>query len=140
MGIDAAAPILFEAFARLGPPYPLPPAPAAIVAGSAVDLPPPLQRVLETRRSGDGRADAPSIAYPPNDARVDLGIGRGAQRDLVMRVRDGVPPFTWLVEGRPVAREPFARTASWTPDGPGYVTISVVDARGGAARVRVFLQ
>ena len=40
----------------------------------------------------------------------------------------------------PIGMEPFARTARWTPDGPGFVTISVVDGRGGAARAAVFLQ
>jgi penicillin-binding protein 1C len=140
IGIDAAAPILFEAFGRLGPTQPLAPAPAGAVAGSTIDLPPHLQRVAGRSGSAERGAAAPTIAYPPHEARVDLGIERGTPKDLVMKVRDGVPPFTWLVEGLPVAREPFARSATWTPDGPGYVTISVVDARGGAARVRILVQ
>jgi penicillin-binding protein 1C len=65
------------------------------------------------------------------------GAGAG---DLILKVRDGTPPFTWFANGTPIARVPFARTARWTPDGPGFVTISVVDGRGGAARVAVFLE
>ena len=143
-GIDAAAPVLIEVFARLGPTTPLPPAPPGILSTTSAELPPPLRRVQDPRAASRGQslggAPAPQIAYPPEGARVELGLGRGRAADLVLRVRDGVPPFTWFVDGAPVVREPYARTARWTPDGPGYVAISVVDARGGAARVSVFLE
>ena len=143
-GIDAAAPVLVEVFARLGPTTPLPAAPPGILSSTSAELPPPLRRVQDPRAASRdpslGGVQAPQIAYPPEGARVELGLGRGRAADLVLRVRDGVPPFTWFVDGAPVVREPFARTARWTPDGPGYVAISVVDARGGAARVSVFLE
>ncbi|UHD15743.1 penicillin-binding protein 1C [Thiocapsa bogorovii] len=139
-GIDAAAPVLVEVFARLGPTTPLPPAPPGILSSTSAELPPPLRRVQDPRAASRGGADAPQIAYPPEGARVELGLGGGRAADLVLRVRDGVPPFTWFIDGAPVAREPYARTARWTPRGPGYVAISVVDARGGASRVNVFLQ
>ncbi|MFB1487608.1 MULTISPECIES: penicillin-binding protein 1C [unclassified Thiocapsa] len=139
-GIDAAAPVLVEVFAHLGPTTPLPSAPPGILSTTSAELPPPLRRVQDPRAASRGGAHAPQIAYPPDGARVELGLGRGRAADLVLRVRDGTPPFTWFVDGAPVVREPYARTAQWTPDGPGYVAISVVDARGAAARVSVFLE
>lgn len=143
-GIDAAAPVLVEVFARLGPMTPLPPAPPGILSTTSAELPPPLRRVQDPRVASRGPslggAQAPQIAYPPDGARVELGLGRGRAADLILRVREGVPPFTWFVDGAPVVREPYARTARWTPDGPGYVTVSVVDSRGGSARASVFLE
>jgi penicillin-binding protein 1C len=143
-GIDAAAPVLVEVFARLGPTTPLPPAPPGILSSTSAELPPPLRRVRDPRATSLGPslggADAPQIAYPPEGARIALSRGPGRNADLALRVRDGVPPFTWFVDGAPVVREPYARTARWTPEGPGYITISVVDSRGGSARARVVLE
>jgi penicillin-binding protein 1C len=139
-GIDAAAPVLVEVFAHLGPTTPLQPAPPGILSTTSAELPPPLRRVQDPRAASRGGDRAPQIAYPPEGARVELGHGRGLADDLILRVRDGVPPFTWFVDGAPVVREPYARTARWTPDGPGYVTISVVDSRGASARASVVLE
>ncbi|MBK1721137.1 penicillin-binding protein 1C [Thiocystis violacea] len=143
IGIDAAAPILLEAFARLGPPTPLAPAPPGILlASSRSDLPPPMRRVRTAASQGGlGSApDRPEIAYPPEGARVDLGLSSGRAADLVVKVRGGVPPFTWLANGAPFSRVPFGRSARWTPDGPGFVTLSVIDGQGGAAQATVFVE
>jgi penicillin-binding protein 1C len=55
-------------------------------------------------------------------------------------VRNGVPPFTFLANGAPFGRSAFARQESWMPDGPGYVTLSVVDAEGRADQTTVFVE
>jgi penicillin-binding protein 1C len=59
---------------------------------------------------------------------------------LTIKVRSGEPPFTFFVNGVPIGRQPFARAETWTPDGPGYVTLSVVDAGGRSDRVTVFVE
>ncbi len=143
VGIDAAAPILFDAFARLGARFPLRPAPPGVLtAVSAATLPPPLRRVRDSRRAGvaDAMDHALEIAYPPQGARIDLGLAAGGEADLTLKVRGGTPPFTWFINGMPISRGPFDRTARWTPDGPGFVVISLVDGRGAAARATVFLE
>ena len=43
-GIEAAAPILVDIFARLGPPSPLPPPPPGVLSAGNAELPPPLRR------------------------------------------------------------------------------------------------
>lgn len=147
VGIDAAAPILIDAFARLGPRVPLPPAPPGILVATSAELPPPLQRVLGRRETNQISASttAPEIAYPPAGARVDLGLASRAQTaspgaDLVLKVRGGTPPFIWFANGVPISREPFSRTTRWTPEGPGYVTLAVIDGHGAAARVTALLE
>jgi len=82
----------------------------------------------------------PEIAYPQDGVSVDLGINVGEPSPLVIKVRNGAPPFTFFVNGAPIARVPFARAESWQPDGPGFVTLSVVDAAGKSDRVTVFVE
>jgi penicillin-binding protein 1C len=43
------------------------------------------------------------------------------------------------VNGAPFEQAAFTRQGRWTPDGPGYVTVSVVDAKGRSDQVKVFL-
>jgi len=136
-GIDAAAPILIDAFARIGGRAPLPPAPPGVLVASSSQLPPPLRRV-QGKTSG-GKTDGPQIAFPPDGARVELGLAAGTA-SLALKVRNGTPPFAWYANGAPIGREPHARTARWQPDGPGFTTIAVVDARGQSSRVTVFLE
>jgi penicillin-binding protein 1C len=139
-GIEAAAPILVDALARLGPRVPLPPAPPGVLRVSNAELPPPLRRVEGRTAAGTAAAGAPEIAYPPDGARIELGFTDGRGPEVALKVRNGTPPFAWFANGTPIGREPFARTARWSPDGPGFVTLSVVDGRGAAARAAVFLE
>jgi penicillin-binding protein 1C len=71
---------------------------------------------------------------------VDLGMKEGDPAPLVIKVRNGAPPFTFFVNGAPIGRQPFARSETWQPDGPGFVTVSVVDASGKSDRVTVFVE
>ena len=141
VGRSHAAPILFDAFARFGgEPEALPrPRDALVVATMA--LPPPLRHI---------RRDAPKtfaatlgvplkIAYPPDGARVDLGIGEGAQARLALKALGGQPPLTWMVDGLPVA-EAMRRQSEWSPEGAGFARISVMDAAGASDSVVVRLE
>jgi penicillin-binding protein 1C len=85
------------------------------------------------------RVSAPEIAFPGDGVDVDLGLSAGGASSLVVKVRHGVPPFTFFANGAPFGRSQFGRQSLWEPDGPGFVTLSVVDAQGRADTVRVFL-
>jgi penicillin-binding protein 1C len=139
-GIGSAAPILFEAFDRLGTPaVPLPgPPPGAIIATNA-GLPGPLRRFRNPDANLVAADPAPEIAFPADGVDIDLGLAAGGDRPLTVKVRNGVPPFTFFANGAPFGRSAFARQESWRPDGPGYVTLSVLDAEGRSAMVRVFV-
>jgi len=45
-----------------------------------------------------------------------------------------------LVNGAPIAADPWRRTLDWVPDGVGQMDILVIDAKGTAARSSVFLR
>ena len=86
------------------------------------------------------RDAAPEIAFPVDGVDVDLGLASGADASLIVKVRNGVPPFTFFANGAPFGRSNFARQNAWRPDGPGYVTLSVVDAEGRSDMATVFLE
>lgn len=143
-GIGSAAPVLFEAFDRLGgKAVPLRPAPAGVLtASSNAQLPAPLRRFRNPDAQMVAADPAPQIAYPGDGVDVDLGLGSGSggEAKLVVKVRNGSPPFTFLANGAPFGRQDFARQDSWTPDGPGFVTLSVIDGQGRSDSVGVYLQ
>jgi penicillin-binding protein 1C len=73
VGRAAAAPILFDAFARTGlTPAPLPHAPPSAVFSTTANLPPPLRR-FSTGVAQTGAA--PRIVFPPDGARLEFGGG-----------------------------------------------------------------
>lgn len=139
-GIVGAAPILFEAFDRLGDRRaPLPKAPPGVLFASNTELPAPLRRFRHPDDDRVARDPAPEIAFPGDGVDVDLGLASGDVSPLMVKVRNGVPPFTFFANGAPFGRPNFARQDSWNPDGPGFVTLSVVDAEGRGDSVTVFL-
>ena len=106
VGRQAAAPMLFDTFARLGGTVEAIPAPPGASLVAAADLPGPLRRLRD--RTGAG-AQQVKIAYPPDGATVDLGLDRDSAA-LALKVEGGAPPFTWLVNGVP-DRRPLLATA-----------------------------
>lgn len=124
-GADVAAPMLFTAFAALGDLVPAAPPPPATLLVEASALPTPLRRFR-----GDRQAEAVQIAFPPQGAVLSVGA-----RDLVVKLRGGTPPFTVLADGRPVALRLYRRETVLPPPGPGFVTLSVIDALGTSGRV-----
>jgi penicillin-binding protein 1C len=140
-GMATAAPILFESFDRLGAATaPLPGPPPGTLVASNTDLPEPLKRFRHPNQAVVARDAAPQISFPANGVDVDLGLASGYTSPLVVKVRNGTPPFTFFANGAPFSRSAFARQDSWRPDGPGYVTLSVLDAKGRSDTVTVFLQ
>ncbi|MEA3640737.1 MAG: penicillin-binding protein 1C [Lamprobacter sp.] len=137
-GTQAAVPILRDAFARLESRVPLPGPPSAVLMASSAELPLPLRRV---NGNAPGAADDQlEIAFPPDGAVVDLGLGLGSGIALALKVRNGSPPFQWLANGKPIAQAPYARSVHWRPGGPGFITIAVIDGQGQSSRVNVNVQ
>ena len=138
VGRASAAPILFEAFARSGgAPAALPRAPRGAIFAAGNKLPPPLQRfgITGPREA----AEAPRIMFPPDGARLE--IAAGAQPDPVaLKISGGRGPLTVLVNGVPVTAASGRGTLFFQPDGPGFVRLTVMDARGATDSVTVRLQ
>ncbi len=145
-GYISAAPILFEGFARSGlPAMPLPRAPAGALRMARADLPVTLERFstagqLPTVAVAAVTEPAPQIVFPPDGARVELGAAAGDASPLVLKLQGGRAPFRWLANGKPLKAVERRREATWQPDGAGYSTLTVIDAAGRAASVRVFVE
>lgn len=137
-GTEAAVPILRDAFARLADREPLPGPPPSVLMASSNDLPVPLRRV--SGGISGASSDRLEIAFPPDGAVVDLGLGLDSEAKLALKVRHGSPPFQWLANGKPILHEPYARSVLWRPQGPGFATLAVIDARGQSSRVSISLQ
>jgi penicillin-binding protein 1C len=139
-GITAAAPILFESFDRMGgQTAPFRPAPPGVLFASNNELPAPLKRFRHPDDDVVAKNAAPEISFPMDGVDVDLGLKDGSDQALIVKVRNGVPPFTFFANGAPFGRSAFSRQEMWTPDGPGFVTLSVVDSLGKSDAVKVFL-
>ncbi len=53
---------------------------------------------------------------------------------VTIRATGGRRPLTFLVDGAPLSAERARREAAWTPPGPGFYRITVLDADGVSAR------
>ena len=143
IGRQAAAPILFEAFQRLGREIQPISAPKGVLRVTFnAELPPPMRRLRrETVRTPNGAAAAAlKIAYPPDGARIDLGLTDGARARLSLKALGGAPPLTWFVNGAPIAEADMRRQSAWTPDGAGFARVSVMDKTGAVDSVVVRLE
>ena len=56
---------------------------------------------------------------------------------MVLRASGGDCPLVFLVGGTAVEPAPALREARWTPPGPGFYQVSVLDAAGQSARAAV---
>lgn len=132
-GAAVAAPVLFQAFGRLKPDLTAqPPAPPATLLVSNSQLPQPLQHFRSRNAAFAVAADAPSVAFPPDGAEVEL-----LPQGLLVRVKGGTAPFTWMADGVPMVTARRDREAMLALPGTGFVTLSVIDADGRSARAKI---
>lgn len=141
LAADVAAPLLFQSFSRLKEtPVAMPAPPPATLIVSHEELPPPLKRFRSRDAVFQPAEDAPEIAFPPDGALVDLGLMLGDAMPLVIKMRNGEPPFTWIANGVPFEIGAFDRHAQFTANGQGRLEISVIDAQGRSDSVAVELR
>ncbi len=125
LGRLSALPILFKAYGRLPTEdnrASRPPADAIKVA-SHRELPPRMRTLAPYSETSGG----PRIAYPPADARIELG----AREAVVLNAMGGQGRLRWLVDGRPL------EGTRWVPDGAGTARLAVVDEAGRSTSVTV---
>jgi penicillin-binding protein 1C len=143
VGRTAAAPILFDAFARTGKlPAALPKPPKGTLVASNAKLPLPLRRY---RPLGDlVRTDgerAPHIQFPLNGSRIDASGSDGASASpMPVKVAGGVLPITMLVNGVSVGELDGRHQRLIDSPGPGFARLTVIDAKGAADTVVVRIQ
>ncbi|MAN14231.1 MAG: penicillin-binding protein 1C, partial [Dinoroseobacter sp.] len=76
-------------------------------------------------------AEAPRIAFPPDGAT----LARQSGLPFLARVERGTPPFTWLWNGAPARIASHDRQVDLGNPDPGFVDLTVIDARGQSASV-----
>jgi penicillin-binding protein 1C len=143
IGRTAAAPILFDSFARTGKlPLPLPKPPKGVLIASNAKLPLPLRRfhpLGELMRTGSEQA--PHIQFPLNGSRIEASGADGASFSAMpVRVAGGVLPMTMMVNGVAAGAIDSRRQRLVDPPGPGFVRLTVIDATGAADTVVVRIQ
>jgi penicillin-binding protein 1C len=75
-----------------------------------------------------GAADRLRLLFPMEGAVL-------AEVDRVtIRAAGGRRPLTFLVDGAPIPAERARREVAWTPPGPGFYRVTVLDADGEAVR------
>jgi penicillin-binding protein 1C len=143
VGRTAAAPILFDAFARTGKlPAALPRPPKGTLIASNAKLPLPLRRyrpIGELVRTDGERA--PHIQFPLNGSRIEASGGDGTSSlAMPVKVAGGVLPITLLVNGVSVGELDNRRQRLIDSPGPGFARLTVIDAKGAADTVVVRIQ
>ena len=132
-GADLAVPVLLQAFAAL--PAQVEAAdspPAGIQRLSHNQLPPHLQYFSRSA----AEQSQPRIYYPVDGSSLNLGDNPV----FVFKAHGGTPPFHWLINGQPVAKEQQGDIASCPPPGPGLARITLIDSQGRFDRVSVWIE
>ena len=143
VGRTAAAPILFDAFARSGKtPAALPKPPKGVLVATNARLPLPLRRFRplgELVRTGNDQA--PRIQFPLNGSRIDVDrSGNGQSAAMPVKVAGGVLPLTMMVNGIAVGEIDSRRQRLVDPPGPGFARLTVMDATGATDTVVIRVQ
>jgi penicillin-binding protein 1C len=121
---------------------PVPQATGAMTAlpilGSVFDLLPHAPRTAAPLQAEPREVSAPALGednlrllFPPPGAVV------GADSTVTIRAMGGQRPLTFLVDGAPIASMPVRRETTWTPPGPGFYRLTVLDAGGEAAHASI---
>ncbi|CAN1511741.1 PbpC Membrane carboxypeptidase/penicillin-binding protein PbpC [Rhabdaerophilaceae bacterium] len=143
VGRKSAAPILFEAFQRVGLKPGVMPRPVDALVARTSGLPPPLRHM---------RHDIPKtllaaarqtlqIAYPPDGARLESdSLSRvDGTSQLTLKLQGGAPPFTVLMNGMPVHPGATRRIIDIAAPEAGFSDIAVIDRLGESRRISIRL-
>ena len=76
-----------------------------------------------------------AIAFPPQGAELEP-----LPQGLLARVAGGTAPFSWLIDGQPVATSQTVRETLLPLQSKGFATLSVIDATGRSARTTIRLR
>ncbi len=140
VGRSAAAPILFDVFARLRtPPAALPRAPEGVLVTTGAKLPPPLKHFQPGDRGGTATQAKLHILFPPDGARLELRTTDNKPDPVPLKVTAAMAPLTVLVNGIPARDQPRG-SLFFQPQGPGFMRVTVIDASGAADSVVVRIE
>ena len=141
LGRLTAAPILNDAFSRLGISNDAFERPADALIATNRSLPPPLRHTrADIAKTALPTDNAVKIVFPPDGSSLDLRSSGEGARDVQLKAQGGSAPLTWIVDGRPLREPSSRRETSFVPLGLGFTRILVMDAKGATDSVTVRLQ
>jgi len=139
VGRETAAPILFQIFDLIPPPW-------EDVAGM-----PPGDSVLARRDQLPERlirfnSDAPyssetalRLAFPPDGAKIEAGNAADAPA-ITLQALGGRPPYFWYVNKSPVLTESGSINPRWQPSEKGQYHLKVLDQNGVSVAADVWIE
>ena len=128
VGVSDAVPILLRAFDALDQSRPLQ-QPAGHLRMLLTGTPNALSHLAGLAAHDP---DPFSLLFPTDQAAIPLPAGQA----LALRLSGGQRPFYLFVDGAPRATG-ISRQLAWSPPGPGFYSLRVVDAAGKSASVEV---
>jgi penicillin-binding protein 1C len=133
-GAELAVPVLLQAFAALPPSQAgeRESAPAGVRRLTHGQLPPHLQYFSRSA----AEQSQPRIYYPVDGSSLHLG----SQPVLALKSHGGTPPFHWLINGQPIAKEQQSETVSCAPPSPGMARITLIDSQGQRDSISVWVE
>jgi penicillin-binding protein 1C len=141
-GRAVAAPLLFRVFDLLPSSASFSaPAPPQDVILSGSPLPASLRYF--SAQSEEQVSDLPaklSVSFPVKNTQVVLNKQGSRFEDLPLVAEGGRRPLRWLVNGSPISSSRLRRQTAWTPDGEGFVRITVIDAIGQVASINIWIE
>jgi penicillin-binding protein 1C len=141
-GRAVAAPLLFRVFALLPSSTPLSaPIPPKDVILSGGVLPASLRYF--SLQPDQQSANLPAkllVSFPITGTRVVLSKQGYRFKDLPLVAEGGKRPLRWLINGTPIPSSRLRRQTAWTPDGEGFVRITVIDASGQVASANIWIE
>ncbi len=142
LGRTAAAPILFDAFARISERRAaFPNAPDGVLSVTGAELPEPLKRFdrrVPSSNAGGAYLDEPvRIMFPPDRSELEAPSDEDV---IVLKSKGGALPLTWFADGAPIATHARQRQFLWPAKRRGFVRLSVTDALGETDSVVVRLR
>lgn len=111
-----------------------------MLSASNAKLPLPLQRFQPNGLASDNKGPPLRIMFPPNGASLELASGDDGFAPFPLKVAGGRQPLTVLVNGTPRPTQRSRHAFAITPDGIGFVRLTVMDAAGQTDSVLVRLQ
>jgi penicillin-binding protein 1C len=141
IGHTVAAPVLFDAFARSGRPLvALARPPRHAIFATNARLPLPLQHFRPNGGLPSGNDGPPlKIMFPPNGAQLEIA-GNASDERVPVKIVGGHLPLTVMMNGVPLKSATDRHEVFFSPDGPGFVRLTVMDARGVSDSVVVRMQ
>ncbi|MBF0472085.1 MAG: penicillin-binding protein 1C, partial [Gammaproteobacteria bacterium] len=81
----------------------------------------------------------PEIGYPKEGSQLSMTKLDSTSGAVLLRVRNGTPPYAWLVNGEKLVVSGDTAVTPWYPDGVGAAAITVIDRQGVRDKVSLWV-